>query len=128
MADKALEKAEKRLEAATKAAQDAAEEARTRSERCLARTAERAVEAAAQHLEKVQRSCSSPEQTTEPPGLPEHRIQADKQGNPKPSAQRNFTDPDSRIMKSGTDYIQGYNCQAVVDEGHQLIVALAVTN
>ena len=32
-------------------------------------------------------------------------------------AQRNFTDPESRIMPApeGRDFIQGYNCQAVVD-------------
>jgi transposase len=127
-ADKALEKAEKRLAEAAKAAQDAVEKASTRSERCMAQAAERAVEAASRHLEKVQQSLSAPAEATEQPGLPEHRIQADKEGNPKPSAQRNFTDPDSRIMKSGTDFVQGYNCQVVVDEGHQLIVALAVTN
>ena len=43
-------------------------------------------------------------------------------------AQRNFTDPDSRIMKRGGSYLQGYNCQAVVDEENQLIVAEGVTN
>ena len=43
-------------------------------------------------------------------------------------AQRNFTDPDSRIMKRDGAYLQGYNCQAVVDEAHQIVVACAVTN
>ena len=43
---------------------------------------------------------------------------------PKDSAQRSFTDPDSRIMK-GADgaFIQAYNGQAAVDEDHQIIVA-----
>ena len=43
-------------------------------------------------------------------------------------AQRNFTDGDSRIMKAGDGFIQGYNCQAAVDAEHQIIVAEAVTN
>ena len=42
-------------------------------------------------------------------------------------AQRNFTDPDSRIMKRGGDYLQGYNCQIVVDEVNQIILAEAVS-
>ena len=60
--------------------------------------------------------------------LPSHKIPTDKGGAPAPKAQRNFTDADSRIMKKGGDYLQGYNCQAAVDEGHQIIVARAVTN
>jgi len=43
--------------------------------------------------------------------------------------QRNFTDPESRIMPdSGAKYfIQGYNCQAAVDSETQIIVASCVT-
>jgi transposase len=48
---------------------------------------------------------------------------------PKESAQRGFTDPDSRIMKSGTgEWVQGYNAQAAVDRDHQVIVACELTN
>ncbi len=65
---------------------------------------------------------------TEAERLPEHRIAWDAKGDPARKAQRNFTDPDSRIMKLGTDFVQGYNCQAAVSEGHQVIVAQAVTN
>jgi len=60
--------------------------------------------------------------------LPSHRIPADSSGTPDPKAQRNFTDGDSRIMKTNDGFIQGYNCQAAVDEAHQIIVAHAVTN
>lgn len=60
--------------------------------------------------------------------LPSHRIPADSSGTPTPKAQRNFTDGDSRIMKTNDGYLQGYNCQAAVDDAHQIIVAQAVTN
>ena len=51
-------------------------------------------------------------------------------GVPADQAQRNFTDPDSRIMPGpgGRDFQQSYNCQAVVDSGHQVIVAARATN
>ncbi len=44
-------------------------------------------------------------------------------GDPDPKAQRNFTDPESRIVKSKDGYIQGYNAQAAVDGEAQIIVA-----
>lgn len=47
---------------------------------------------------------------------------------PKRKAQRNFTDPQSRIMKtSDGSFHQCYNAQAVVDEAHQVIVATGLT-
>lgn len=42
---------------------------------------------------------------------------------PKGKAQRNFTDPESRILKTRDGYIQGYNAQAAVDAHAQIIVA-----
>jgi transposase len=43
---------------------------------------------------------------------------------PKPAAQRNFTDPESKIMKSSDGaFHQSYNAQAVVDSQAQVIVA-----
>ena len=49
-------------------------------------------------------------------------------GVPEPKAQRNFTDPESKIMKTSRGYEQSYNAQAVVAEGEQLIVAATVGN
>lgn len=48
-------------------------------------------------------------------------------GTPKDEAQRNFTDPESRILKTSDGYIQGYNAQAAVDAQAQVIVAHALT-
>jgi len=49
-------------------------------------------------------------------------------GTPAPTAQRNFTDPDSRIMVDGDKaFVQAYNAQAAM-EAHQVIVACTVTN
>ena len=49
---------------------------------------------------------------------------------PRDKAQRNFTDPDSRIMTApgGKHFIQAYNAQAAVDSANQVIVAAEVTN
>lgn len=49
-------------------------------------------------------------------------------GVPRPDAQRNFTDPESRIMKTPDGFQQCYNGQAAVDATSQIIVAQAVTN
>src|SRR5216683_2880875 len=60
--------------------------------------------------------------------LPNHRVPATKEGKPTPKAQRNFTDAESRIQKSGDGFVQGYNAQVAVDEEAQIIVAQALTN
>ena len=52
-----------------------------------------------------------------------------KEKQPKPKDQINFTDPESRIMKDSAtkEFIQGYNAQAAVDASSQIIVAAEVT-
>jgi len=46
---------------------------------------------------------------------------------PKPKAQHNFTDPESRIMKGPDGFLQAYNAQAAVEPALQLIVGQALT-
>ncbi len=60
--------------------------------------------------------------------LPRHTPPTEPDGTPKPHAQRNFTDPESRIMLRDGGFLQGYNAQLAVDDGHQIIVAAAVGN
>lgn len=52
---------------------------------------------------------------------------APPRAEPDDKAQRNFTDPESRILKSKDGFIQGYNAQAAVDGQAQVIVAHALT-
>ena len=50
--------------------------------------------------------------------------QAARDARPAPKAQRNFTDPDARIMKTADgSFHYAYNAQAVVDEDNQVIIA-----
>ena len=54
----------------------------------------------------------------------------DDKGRPDDTAQRNFTDPESRIMPDGANkgsFVQGYNAQIAVDSASQVIVAAEVT-
>lgn len=47
-----------------------------------------------------------------------------------PKTQYNFTDPESRIMPDGANrgsFVQAYNCQAMVDDKAQIIVAAEAT-
>jgi transposase len=49
-------------------------------------------------------------------------------GSPSPTSQRNFTDPESKILKTSDGFVQGYNAQAAVDADAQVIVAREVIN
>jgi len=51
-----------------------------------------------------------------------------EKAKPQGRAQRNFTDPESRIQKTSDGFIQGYNAQIAVDAQAQVIVAQHVTS
>jgi hypothetical protein len=58
------------------------------------------------------------------------RIPDPEQARPEPTAQRNFTDPESRIMPDGGrkgSFVQAYNAQIAVDSAQQIIVAAEIT-
>jgi len=52
-----------------------------------------------------------------------------KFGEPKPDAQENFTDPESRIMKhSGGNFDYSYNAQAAIDDTAHIIIGAELGN
>jgi transposase len=53
--------------------------------------------------------------------------QPTEDAKPKDKEQYNFTDPESRIMKSGEGFVQAYNAQAAVESDFQMIVGQTVT-
>ena len=68
-----------------------------------------------------------------PPESEEKRAEATRKtladfGVPPDDAQDNFTDPESRIMKTSAGFDQCYNGQIAVDEASQIIVATGLTN
>jgi transposase len=69
-----------------------------------------------------------PPSVSTPEPMPQHQVPTRADGTPTDKAQRNFTDAESRIMKTNAGFEQGYNAQAVVDEEHQIIVAHGVSN
>jgi len=61
--------------------------------------------------------------------LPRHSVPTEPEGTPKPEAQRNFTDPDSRIMVNARGaFEQCFNGQVAVDEAGHVIVAHGLSN
>ena len=94
--------------------QEAQARAAQQAEAARAKLAERAQQAAATGTKAGGRAPTVPDPA---------------QAIPEPTAQRNFTDPESRIMKDGATkgFEQAYNAQAAVDAHAQIIVATAVT-
>lgn len=77
--------------------------------------------------EEARDAAQMPPPDDEPPKGPGKRPRK-RTGIPDDKAQRNFTDPDSRIMKDSSGFQQAYNCHAAVDASSQVIVARDVTN
>ena len=109
---------------------DIAEELKRRETRLARiRKAREALEAQAREAAAAQQAqrAAKEEQTGKP--TPGKKPPSPQEARPKDKAQRNFTDPESRIMKAANGaFIQGYNGQAAVDGDHQVIVACMLTN
>ncbi len=82
---------------------------------------ERLEEQAKKEAERVEaeRSENDDDQDSKPGGRPPKN----PSGVPKDKAQSNFTDPESRIMKTNNGFEQAYNCQLTVDAESQVIVS-----
>src|SRR5438445_1849040 len=85
-------------------------EARERAEEEKVRVASRLKEREQQEAQRGRKFGGRPPEAPDP-----------EQAKPEPQAQRNFTDPDSRIMKDGAtkEFVQAYNAQAAVDRPAQ---------
>ena len=83
-----------------------------------------------QRLEKIREAMAALEAEAQATAEQAEAAGREHPGVPDDQAQRNFTDPQSRIMPGpgGKDFLQAYNCQAVVDHTHQVIVATHATN
>jgi transposase len=80
-------------------------------------------------LEAEAAQAAASKQSKGPAGAPKRgRPPKNPPGVPKDRAQRNFTDPESRIMKSGDGFVQAFNAQAAVDAASQVIVAQTLSN
>ena len=87
---------------------------------------------AKKRLEEEQRAADEargrqPDDNRRPPGGGRGSSYARDFGVPEDKAQSNFTDPESRIMKTGDGFQQCYNGQLAVDEDFQIIVANELT-
>jgi transposase len=93
------------------------------------RQAKAALEAEARAVaaEEEQRRAAEEEQRKAEGRKKRGKTAAPPKTEPEGKAQRNFTDPDSRILKTKDGYIQGYNAQAAVDGTTQIIVAHGLT-
>lgn len=85
---------------------------------------------AAEVAEKLAEQARKAAETGEKSGGREPTAPDPEQAKPDPKAQRNFTDPDSRIMPDGANkgaFVQGYNAQIAVDDANQIILAALIT-
>jgi hypothetical protein len=116
---KELARRESRLKKIQEAKAALEAEARQKAEQKKAEAQAKIAERREQEAETGKKIAGRPPQIPDP-----------EQAKPQESAQRNFTDPDSRIMADGANkgsFIQAYNAQIAVDAEAQIIVAADVT-
>jgi transposase len=113
-----LARRESRLRKIREAKASLEEEARRQAEAKAEEVRKRLAERERKEKERGRKFAGNPPRVPDP-----------EKAKPEPKAQRNFTDPESRIMKDGATkgFVQAYNAQAAVDGDSQVIVAQAVT-
>jgi hypothetical protein len=115
---KELARRESRLEKIREAKAALEQEAREAAEKKQAEVAAQLKEREKQERERGRKFGGRPPQAPDA-----------EAAKPEAKAQRNFTDPESQIMKDGAtkEFVQAYNAQAAVDSHAQVIVGAAVT-
>ncbi len=91
---------------------------------------ERAQSAKGAAEEKLKERRKKEEETGKKVGGRPPQVPDPEQARPDPKDQRNFTDPESRIMPDGGhkgSFVQAYNAQIAVDSEAQIIVAAEIT-
>jgi len=91
---------------------------------------ERAEAEAAEAHAKLEERARKEAETGKKGGGKAPEVHDPAEAKPDDKAQRNFTDPESRIMPDGANkgsFVQGYNAQIAVDAEAQVIVAYDVT-
>ena len=114
-----LARRESRLTKIREAKADLEKEAKEKAEK-------QRVEAEARIAERREQEA----QTGKKAGGHDPKVPDPEQAKPEAKAQRNFTDPESRIMPDSANkgsFVQAYNAQAAVDSQAQVIVAAELT-
>jgi len=114
-----LQRRESRLQKIREAKAALEEEAREKAEHERAKAKQKLAEREKEERRTGKKKRGSKPQAPDP-----------EQARPDDTAQRNFTDAESRIMPDGGNkgsFVQGYNAQIAVDSASQVIVAAEVT-
>ena len=104
-----------------------AELARRETRLSKLRAAKEAIEADAKQKARDQAIKSTTKKGKDTPEITEAVMEAEENVTADPKAQRSFTDPESRMMKTNDGFHYAYNGQAVVDEDSQVIIAAEIT-
>jgi len=92
------------------------------------RAAKEAIEAEAREKAAAQAAQKAAENGGDESAIEQAAEMAAAKATPSKNAQRSFTDPESRMMKTTDGFHYAYNAQTVVDEGSQVVLAAEVTN
>jgi hypothetical protein len=92
------------------------------------RAAKEAIEAEAREKAATQVATEVAGNGGDESAIEEAAEQAAAKATPSKKAQRSFTDPESRMMKTTDGFHYAYNAQTVVDETSQVVLAAEVTN
>jgi len=119
-----LKRRESRLKKIREAKRLLEEEAKQQAEAEAAEKLQRRAELEKEYERKIEQGLKDRRGLNKKPKIPNPQ-----EATPEPNQQKNFTDPDSRIMVNGAtkSFEQCYNAQIVVDEHAQIIVASAVS-